>query len=86
MPREELNPPPTESSRVKNLSYHLIFIRKAYIPNLGPLGPPVVTWDTCPGGGGQLRLYSLAQPAMLELLLSLAISEKYSMCNIPTLL
>ena len=45
----------------------MIFVSKAYIPNLGPLGPPIVTRDTCPGGwgwvGGQLRLYSLAQPS-----------------------
>ena len=37
-PREEMNPSP------------LIFVSKAYIPNLGPLGPPIVTGDTYPGG------------------------------------
>ena len=77
--------PPPESSRVKNILYHLIFVRKAYIPNLRPLGHPVLTWDTCPVGwvgvGGQLRLYSLAQPAMLELLLSLAKLSHYTVQN-----
>ena len=47
-PREEMTPPP--NSRVKNLFYHLIFVSKAYIPNLGPLGPPILTRDTYPDG------------------------------------
>ena len=35
------SPPPPEHNRVKNFVYHLIYIRKAYIPNLRPLGPPL---------------------------------------------
>ena len=66
-PREEISLSPQKTVAFKTFFYHLIFVNKAYIPNLGPLGPPIVTRDTCPGGGGwvagQLRLYSLAQPS-----------------------
>ena len=33
--------PPHEHNRVKNFVYHLIYVRKPYIPNLRPLGPPL---------------------------------------------
>ena len=42
--------PPQENSRVKNLLYHPLFVSKAHIPNLGPLGPRIVPLDVCPGG------------------------------------
>ena len=48
-PKEEM-PPPPENSRVKNLFYHPLFVSKAHIKNLGPLDPPIVPLDVCPGG------------------------------------
>ena len=49
-PKEEMNPTPQKMVELK--INHLIFVRKVYRPNLGPLGPPIVTWDTVPGEWG----------------------------------
>ena len=49
-PKEEMNPTPQKMIELK--INHLIFVRKVYRPNLGPLGPPIVTLDVCPGVGG----------------------------------
>ena len=65
--------------------YHLIFVSKAYIPNLGPLGPPILTRDTYPGGGGvggQLRLYSLAQPSYAGAFAELGNIFNFAVCKI----
>ena len=34
-------PPPNVINRVKNIVNHLIYVSKAYIPNLRPLGAPL---------------------------------------------
>ena len=47
-------PPPQEHNRVKNFVYHLIYVRKPYIPKLRPLGPPLhvekFVWGVVGGG------------------------------------
>ena len=48
-PKEEMNPTPLKMVELK--INHLIFVRKVYRPNFGPLGPPIVTWDASPGVG-----------------------------------
>ena len=47
-----VTPPLPEPNRVKNIVNHLIYVSKAYIPNLRPLGAPLQVEKFVWVGGG----------------------------------